>query len=105
MKLDPESRRLLTVETKAGDSVTGQLCDIQGKPLPSTEPGILVFTDLISGKPMAKIASVLPSNPDPQSVAQRDAIMALNPVHYDGNDGVTRGWYVAAPDYGYHAQQ
>jgi hypothetical protein len=103
MKLDPESRRLLTVEKLAqdGKTVTGEVCDINGKPLGNSAPPIPVYSDT-TGKAWARVAAVMPSNQDEQSKAAKAAILELNPVFFDGASGEIRGWYVPAPDFTFH---
>lgn len=99
MRLDTTSRRLLTKDVTQGGVATGVLCDIKGNALQSGQEPISVYTDLLTGKAFARIASVIPSNADPTSQAAADAIKALDPVHYDSADAAERGWYVPAPDF------
>jgi len=105
MKLDPETRRLLTVESKDDKTglITGQVCDINGKPLGTSAAPLPVYSDN-TGKAWVRIAAVMPSNQDEQSKAAKAAILSLNPTFFDGASGEIRGWYVPAPDFTYHAE-
>lgn len=100
-KLDASTRRYLTKESidPSTKLPVGILCDLDGKALGASAMPLPVFDDA-SGKAWVRIVPVMPSNPDPASVALRDSYMALSPVFVDGEYTTMRGWYVPAPDFG-----
>jgi hypothetical protein len=96
------SKTLLTKESPSTDdygrpSIKGVLCDMEGNQLAAGAPPIATYLDANSGKRYALIATILPSNKDPQSVAQLAAIQAMKPVYYSAPG--LRGYFVPAPDY------
>src|ERR1019366_477981 len=98
LSLDPATRRYLTCESlDANKNPTAVTCDLKGKPLGSAAFPLPVYTEVGTGKPWVRIAALIPTNLDAQSIAQADAIKALKPVFADGSDGTMRGWYVPAP--------
>jgi hypothetical protein len=103
LSLDQATRRYLTCESlDANKNPTAVFCDLKGKPLGSAALPLPVYTEVGTGKPWVRIAALIPTNFDPQSIARADAIKALKPVFVDGTqgDGTMRGWYVPAPDFG-----
>ena len=98
--LDPSTRRYLTAESlDANKNPTAVTCDLKGKPLGSSSFPLPVYTEVGTGKAYVRVAAIIPSNLDAQSIAAADAIKALDPVHVDGSDGTMRGWYIPAPDF------
>jgi hypothetical protein len=99
LKLDIATRRYLTAESLVDKAPVGVMCDLKGKPLGASALPFAVYTEIGTGKAWVKIANILPSNSDPTSVAQREAIVALTPEFCDSDNGDARGYYIPAPDF------
>jgi hypothetical protein len=98
--LDPATRRYLTAESLDNNkNPTAVTCDLKGKTLGPSSLPLPVYTEVGTGKAYVRVIAVLPSDQDAQSIAARDAIVALDPIFVDGNDGTMRGWYILAPDF------
>lgn len=75
------------------------LCALDGTRLAAGASPIPVFKDMYTGKVYARVAEVMPSNPDAASQTAAKAIQDLNPVHFCSADGSVRGWFVEAPNF------
>jgi hypothetical protein len=92
LALVSSSLAILT-KTENGNSFT---CDLDGNPC---DPGLLIAKDAFTGKYFARVAEVIPSDNTPTAKAQKEAILALNPIHFISDDGTIKGYFVPAPDF------
>ena len=75
MQLDTSCQQFAT-DPKTGQQLKG----VDGKP-------VRVALDIISGKLYAKVADVIPSDPDPASQQRKADILKLQPEHVPGAGG------------------
>ena len=80
------------------------MCALDGTRLATGAAPIPIYKDMYTGKVYAKVAEVMPSNPDATSQAAAKAIQDLNPVQYCSADGSVRGWFIEAPNFDVSAQ-